>query len=143
MPRLYLDTVRQLEERTARQRPWWLNVTLLPALLVAALPKCPLCLVAYAGVLGTLGLDPFLYRTWLMPVTLVFSAATLAVLAFRAPCRRGYRPFVVGSVAVALIVAGKFVFDNTPLLVAGMALLLAASVWNAWPKKEKAAYCHC
>ena len=128
-----------------RRRHWRLNVALLPALLAAALPKCPLCLLAYAGVAGSVGLDPILYRAWLLPLTLTFAAVALMMLAYRAPRRRGYRPLLLGAVAVAMIVAGKFILDFLPLLVAGMVLLLAASVWNSWPKKEKAARagCHC
>ena len=127
------------------RRQWRLSVTLVPALLIAALPKCPLCLLAYAGVLSTLGLDPILYRAWLLPLTLAFSAVALAMMAFRARRRRGYKPLLAGLAAVAMIVAGKFVCDYTPLLVAGMALLPAASAWNSWPKKEKAEQvgCHC
>lgn len=128
-----------------RRRHWRLNVALLPALLIAALPKCPLCLLAYAGVVGSIGLDPILYRAWLLPLTLVFAAAALMMLAYRAPRRHGYRPLLLGVVAVAMIVAGKFILDFLPLLVVGMVLLLAASVWNSWPQKEKAARagCHC
>lgn len=139
-----LNPARQPDAIPIR-RHWRLNLALVPALLIAALPKCPLCLLAYAGVLGSLGLDPILYRAWLLPVTLAFAAAALVMLAYGAPRRRGYRPLLLGALAVAMIVAGKFSFESVPLLVAGMALLLAASVWNSWPKKEKAAQpgCHC
>ena len=101
--------------------------------------------MAYAGVLGSLGFDPILYRVWLLPVTLAFAATALMMLAYRAPRRQGYRPLLLGVVAVAMIVTGKFILDFLPLLVAGMVLLLAASVWNSWPKKEQAAHvgCHC
>ncbi|MFL6214783.1 MAG: hypothetical protein ACJ74J_12935 [Blastocatellia bacterium] len=140
-----LNPARHPEAIPLRRRPWRLNVALVPTLLLAALPKCPLCLVAYAGVLGSLGFDPILYRAWLLPVTLAFAATALMMLAYRAPRRQGYRPLLLGVVAVAMIVAGKFILDFLPLLVAGMVVLLAASVWNSWPKKEQAAQvgCHC
>ena len=126
-------------------RSWRLNLALVPALIMAALPKCPLCLLAYAGVLGTLGLDPRLYRAWFLPLTLAFSTATLVVLAFRAQRRHGYGPFVVGFTAVSIILASKFYFDSMPLLYTGIVLLLAASIWNSWPKKAKPlpVSCHC
>ena len=126
-------------------RSWRLNLALVPALIMAALPKCPLCLLAYAGVLGTLGLDPWLYRAWFLPLTLAFSTATLVVLAFRAQRRHGYGPFFVGFTAVTVILASKFYFDSMPMLYFGIVLLLAASIWNSWPKKEKPLQlsCHC
>jgi hypothetical protein len=138
-----LNPAQQTEATPVRRRHWRLNAALLPALLIAALPKCPLCLLAYAGVVGSLGLDPILYRAWLLPLTLAFAAAALIMLAYRAPRRRGYGPLLLGAAAVAMIVAGKFLLDFLPLLVAGMLLLLAASVWNSWPKKEKAARAGC
>lgn len=126
-----------------RGRSWRLNLALAPALIMAALPKCPFCLLAYAGVLGTLGLDPLLYRAWFLPLALAFSTATLVVLALRAQRRHGYGPFFVGFTAVIIILAGKFYFDFMPMLYTGMFLLLAASIWNSWPKKEKAAQVDC
>jgi hypothetical protein len=67
------------------------------------------------------------------------------MLALRAQRRHGYGPFFVGLAAVSLILAGKFYFDYLPLLYAGMVLLLAASIWNSRPKKEKSLQvgCHC
>jgi hypothetical protein len=140
-----LNPAQDRQAMPIRRRQWRLNVALVPALLVAALPKCPLCLLAYAGVLGSLGLDPILYREWLLPTTLVFAAAALAMLAYRAPRRRGYRPLMLGVAAVTMIVTGKFIFDLVALLAAGMVVLLVASVWNSYPKKETATHagCHC
>jgi mercuric ion transport protein len=140
-----LNPARDSEAMPIPRRQWRLNVALVPALLIAALPKCPLCLLAYAGVLGSLGLDPILYRAWLLPTTLAFAAAALAMLWYRAPRRRGYRPLMLGVAAVTIIITGKFIFDLVPLLIVGMVLLLVASVWNSYPKKEQAAHagCHC
>src|SRR5689334_10059242 len=95
-----LNPAKDDEAMPTRRRHWRLNVALLPALLIAALPKCPLCLLAYAGVVGSIGLDPILYRAWLLPLTLVFAAAALMMLAYRAPRRHGYRPLLLGVVAV-------------------------------------------
>lgn len=143
MERKIID--QRLAVPTLGWRRWRLNLLLVPALIMAALPKCPLCLLAYAGVLGTLGFDPLVYRAWFLPLTLALSTATLAALLIRAQRRQGYGPFGVGLAAVILILAGKFYFDFTPLLYAGTGLLLAASVWNSWPKKAKAlpVSCHC
>jgi len=140
-----INTDQQVAAPAANWRSVRLNLALVPALIMAALPKCPLCLLAYAGVLGTLGLDPLLYRAWFLPLTLAFSTATLAVLIFRAPRRQGYGPFAAGLAAVVIILASKFYFNYTLLMYAGMVLLLAASIWNSWPKKEKVlpVSCHC
>jgi hypothetical protein len=140
-----VNPAQHSEAMPMRRRRWRLNIALLPALLIAALPKCPLCLLAYAGVVGSVGLDPILYRAWLLPLTLMFAATALIMLAYRAPRRHGYRPLLLGVAAVAMIIAGKFILDFLPLLVVGMVLLLVASVWNSWPQKEKTANdsCHC
>ncbi|MGB7924804.1 MAG: hypothetical protein WCF57_16295 [Pyrinomonadaceae bacterium] len=132
-------------EREAAVRGWRLNLALVPALVMAVLPKCPFCLLAYAGVLGTLGFDPVLYRSWLLPLTAIFSGTAVGMLAYRARRRRGYGPFFLGLLAVSIILTGKFHFDYMPATYLGVGLLLSASVWNSWPKRDvpESARCHC
>lgn len=109
---------------------------LLPAIGAALLPKltCPVCWPAYAAVLSALGVSFVDYTPYLLPLTMAFLAITLAMLAWRP--RRGYAPLVLGVVASAVVLVGKFLFDSDVAVYSGVALLVGASMWNAWPKKS-------
>lgn len=113
-------------------------LALLPAAGTALLPKltCPACWPAYAAMLSSVGIGFVDYTPWLFPVTVVFLVITLALLAWRP--RRGVRPLALGAVASAVVLIGKFAFDSEFTVYAGVALLAAASFWNAWPTREAA-----
>jgi hypothetical protein len=110
------------------------------ALIVAALPKCPMCLLAYAGFLGSLGLgssaSTALYVGWLLPASALFLGLTVVLLAFGARRRRGYGPAIVATVSGAAILLGKFRLDCLPLVYAGLLLIWLAVLWNAWSTKR-------
>lgn len=110
--------------------------SLLPVVGAALLPKltCPACWPAYAALLSSLGLGFVDYTPWLMPATLLFLAVTLVTLAWRP--RRGRAPLLLGIAASAVVIAGKFALDSEPAVYAGVALLIAASAWNAWPARQ-------
>ena len=106
-----------------------IGATLLPAV------TCPACWPAYAGLMGSLGLGFVDYTPWLMPVTVVFLTIALAALAWQGYRRRDYRPFGLGASGAAILVIGKFQMDSEVALYSGITLIIAASVWNAWPRK--------
>jgi mercuric ion transport protein len=108
----------------------------LPTIGVALLPKltCPACWPAYAGLLSAMGFGFVNYTPYLLPLMAVFLVLTLATLAYRARVRRGFGPFAVGSLAAMIVLIGKFWLDSDTALYAGIALLVGASLWNAWPK---------
>lgn len=118
---------------------WKSSLAVLPAIGAALLPKvaCPACWPAYGGILSILGLGFLLDATWLLPATATFLAVALAALAFRARTRRGYLPLCVGSVGAVVVLAGKFVFDREAAMYAGIGLLVAASIWNSWPRPQR------
>ncbi len=117
---------------------WRLSLAALPGLAFALLPKlaCPACWPAYAGLLGSLGLGFLIETRWLLPLTAIFLTAALAALAYRARRRHGLMPFGLGIAATALVLAGKFWLESNPATYAGVALLVAASLWNTWPKRQ-------
>jgi hypothetical protein len=45
---------------------------------------------------------------------------------------------MLGGVAAMTILVGKFWLDSDPALYGGVALLVGASLWNAWPKAAPA-----
>ncbi len=116
---------------------------LLPAVGAALLPKltCPACWPAYAALLGALGVGFIDYTPYLLPLTLVFLVVTLVILAWRP--RRGVAPLALGLCAAAIMLIGKFFFDSDIATYAGVALLVGASTWNAWPTQVKAACVNC
>jgi hypothetical protein len=108
----------------------------LPAAGAALLPKltCPACWPAYAAVLSSLGVGFVDYTPLLFPATAVFLVLTLALIAWRP--RRGVSPLLLGVIASAVVLLGKFAFDSEATVYTGIALLAGASAWNAWPRKS-------
>jgi hypothetical protein len=86
-----------------------------------------------------MGLTFLLDKTYLLPLTILFLVATVAMLAYRANSRRGYGPFVAGLAAAILMLAGDVFVESDLCIYGGVAILVAASVWNAWPKRDRAA----
>ena len=116
---------------------------MLPAVGAALLPKltCPVCWPAYAAVLSALGIGFVDYTPYLLPLTLAFLGVTLAVLAWRP--RRGYAPLALGVAASMIVLVGKFFFDSDIATYAGVALLVGASICNAWPIQAESVCVNC
>ena len=114
------------------------NSALLPTVGVALLPKlaCPACWPAYAGLLSSLGIGFMDYTPYLVPFTLVFLTISLGTMVYRAKSRRGYRPLILGLIAGAVLMVGKFVYNSDAAMYAGLAILVTASLWNTWPKSQ-------
>lgn len=114
--------------------------SLTTALIVAALPKCPMCLLAYVSVLGSLGLGSSagatLYLAWAPRVAALFLGLTVVLLAFGARRRRGYGPALMATGSSAVILMGKFWLDQPPMVYAGLFLMCMAVLWNALPTKR-------
>lgn len=49
--------------------------------------------------------------------------------------RRGYGPLVLGAGAAAALWSGEHLVGSEGLALAGAGLLIAASLWNAWPRR--------
>lgn len=115
---------------------WRSSLAVLPGVGVALLPKiaCPACWPAYAGLLSSAGLGFLGEARWLLPLTAAFLCVAVGALAFRARVRRGYGPFGLGLVASAVVLLGKFALDSDAAMYAGIGLLVAASLWNTWPR---------
>lgn len=132
-----IEAARQ--KRSDRRRLSWLWVPLasLPGGLASLLPvaACPLCLPAYAGFLSAVGLGFLLQARYLLPLMVTFLILALLALAYRAHRRRSYAPLVVGAVASAAIVVGRFILVFDGVVYFGVALLIVASIWNAIPRK--------
>jgi hypothetical protein len=116
---------------------WKRSLAVLAGIGVSLLPKlaCPLCWPAYTGLVSALGLGFLISGKYLLPLTIVFLAIAAAALGFRGSRRHGCGPFCLGLVAAAMILIGKFYLDAAPAAYAGVGLLIAASIWNSWPRR--------
>lgn len=120
------------------KKAWKIFVAVIPGASMALLPKlaCPACWPAYAGFLSAMGLGFVNYTPYLLPMTIAFLLLAALSLGYRAKYRRGYGPLLVGFFSGAVVVVGKFILNSEPALYAGIGLLMAASAWNAWPRKK-------
>jgi len=114
---------------------WKQGLLALPGVGVSLLPKlaCPLCWPAYAGLLSSVGLGFLISAAYLLPLTAGFLVIALGGLAFKANSRHGYGPFLLGLLAAAAVLLGKFRWESSPTKYGAVALLVIASLWNAWP----------
>lgn len=120
----------------SQQGGWPSSLATLPGIVAGVLPVgiCPACWPVYAGVLSAMGLGFLMEGAYLLPLTASLLLGAVASLAYRAGSRRGYGPFVLGLLASALLLVGKFRFTSGLSVYGGVAVLVAASVWNAWPR---------
>jgi hypothetical protein len=108
------------------------NSALAPALLLALLPKCPVCL---AGVLVLVGLEAVVGTSGVLVLTLVAVLGFLAILGVGARRRGNKAPLWLGIAASILVLFGKVFFAADGVLYAGMCGLFVASIWNSWPAR--------
>jgi copper chaperone CopZ len=118
------------------KRGWKPTLLSIPAILASLIPSitCPLCVTAYTALLSTLGLGFLMSSTYLLPLTVAMLAVAVAALGFEALKRGNWGPFALSLFGSAVILIGKFFFVSEPATYAGVALLLAASVWNLGPR---------
>lgn len=83
-----------------------------------------------------MGLTFLLKTTYLLPLMVGALVVAVIGLGFRAGQRHGYGPLAVGVVSAVLLLVGRFVFLSDAMMYCGGGLLIAASVWNSWPRKR-------
>lgn len=118
-------------------RTWKQSLMTIPGVGVSLLPKlvCPFCWPAYAGLLSSVGLGFLISARYLLPVTAAVLVIAVGALAFRANRRQGYGPFALGLFAALGVLVGKFWWESNPAMYGAVAVLVIASLWNAWPQR--------
>jgi hypothetical protein len=106
------------------------HIPLVSAILIALLPKCPLCLAAWLGIIGSASVSSWLNRVWGVPLTAGFLSIAIGTLALRAWRQRDSRPFWLGLLGAAAVLYGKCIVTVPLLLLAGLGLLIGATFWN-------------
>jgi hypothetical protein len=104
------------------------HLTLLPAVVLVLLPKCPLCLMVWLGALSSLGVSSWVSGLWGAPLAIGLLALTASALVLRARRSRDWGPVLVGLLGSGALLAGKLWLDAPPLLYAGLSLLVVASI---------------
>ena len=119
-------------------RTWKRGLLALPGVGISMLPKlaCPACWPAFAGLLTSVGLGFLISAVYLLPLTAAFLVLALGAMAFRANKRHGYGPFLLGAVAASGVLLGKFVWESNPTTFGLVGLLVIASLWNTWPRRD-------
>ncbi|HJQ27140.1 MAG TPA: hypothetical protein VKA60_24845 [Blastocatellia bacterium] len=111
-----------------QRRTRWMVVS---TVVLAVAPKCPFCLMAFFGAVGSAAAAAPFYRAWLAPLTAVWLALTVGVLALPLSGRR-YGPVLLGLLAGLAVFGGKFILDSQALVYVGIAALIGAAAWRAW-----------
>jgi mercuric ion transport protein len=131
------SVVADLDQPEEGRGRWWV-FAVLPGIGTALLPKltCPVCWPAYTALLSSFGINFVDYTPYLLPTVSMLLAITLGALAYRARRRQGYGPFGLGVLGAAAILFGKFASEIDVGVYAGAGLLIVASIWNLWPRRQ-------
>jgi protein SCO1 len=115
----------------ARRRVSRALLSLLPPVLLALVPKCPLCWAAYLSVLGIAGLERLPYPAFAAPFLLSLVAVNVLAAFWRARAQRCYWPFLAclsGALLLAPLAFGQRWLGLAP---AGVALSLLGVLGGA------------
>jgi hypothetical protein len=95
--------------------------------------------------MSALGVGSVINSQWLRPLALALLLLSVGALLIRGRRRGGYGPLFLGLIAATAMYWCKFRlnYDIGAYLSGG--LLVAASIWNARPKRQTAddTQCHC
>lgn len=120
------------------KRSWKSIISTIPSLAVGLLPSfsCPSCWPGYAAFMGAIGLGVYDYSEYLIPITAVAIAFSLAMLGWQAFRRKWYSPFILALVGSTIHVAGRFILESEMFSNFGIGLLFIASIWSSLSKRR-------
>ena len=118
---------------TQPRRVWKAALAAAPPILLALLPKCPLCLGAWLAAAGLGGLQFLANRAWSIPMAMALLLLHVT-LVYRRSRKTHNRLAIALSIAGALaIVAGVAFPGAQPASIAGAILIGLASLAIPWP----------
>ena len=101
------------------------------SIVLAFAPKCPVCFLAYFGVFGVAASSASAYRVWLPPITALWLALTVALLAVGRGTQGRIGPVSLALVSGIAVFAGRFNLENRLVMFAGLIGLAGATLWRA------------
>ncbi len=125
-----------LFDAAPRKKPvaghWQAAAASFPAVGTALLPKltCPLCFPAYAAILSALGIEFLDYTPYLLPLTAIFLAVAITVLALQVRRTGNVIPLILGVAASLIVLFAKFGLEADWLTTAGIIMLIAAIIFG-------------
>ena len=96
--------------------------------VVSHFVACPACWPLVGGLISALGLTSLLETRLMLPLFVGCLLLAIAPLAFQA--RHHLQPFILGLIASAFVLVGKFLLNATAVTVAGIAVLVVANIWS-------------
>lgn len=109
----------------------------LPAILLLILPKCPLCVGAWFGLFGALGVSSWMMSGRGIPLGIALLSVAVGALAVRAIRSRDLRPVPPGLFGSLALLAGRYLNDVWLLGLGTALLLLACTIGAARREKNK------
>jgi hypothetical protein len=106
-------------------------LTLLPAIALMLLPKCPLCFAAWLGIFGSFGSSAWLSAVWGTPLAVALLSFAVAALALRARYIRNIRPLLLGLLGAAALLSDKYTIVPLSFVYMGLLLLTVACLWSS------------
>lgn len=103
--------------------------SLLPAIALAVLPKCPLCLAAYGSALAAAGLNTSAHYEFVQPLVWGIMALSTLILIFGAAKRKDLITIFTYLAGVGILMAGKMLTSSF-WIYTGLLLVVAAAVRN-------------
>ncbi|HLK37623.1 MAG TPA: hypothetical protein VKU41_12775 [Polyangiaceae bacterium] len=114
----------------------WRRLPALPAITLVLLPKCPACLVAWAGVLGAWGAGRFWHLPLGVWIALVLAATVIGAVTVRAIRTRQPGLALAGCMATGALLAAKFFVDSPPLVYGAALVLILTATGDRWVRRS-------
>ncbi len=114
---------------------WKKSLGVLPAVGAVMVPgiSCPACWPGYAAILSSLGIGFIPSTRYLLPLAAACLALYWMLLAWEARKQHRFGPLALATFASGGVLFGRFYLGWNSVMYGGVVLLVAASLWNAWP----------
>jgi len=109
-----------------------IGASAISAMLIAIMPKCPICWMA---LMGALGVSSMINAVWMRPLAVGFLLFPVGALFIRVQ-RQRYGPFFLAFAGAVAMYLCKFVLFYDPGVYLSGAALIAASIWNVTNKRR-------
>jgi protein SCO1/2 len=126
--RMQWDVAAVLAELETHLSKWKTAFIPLPAILLALLPKCPLCVGAYFTAFGLGGLQFLAQRAWTIPITTVFLLLNVWLIWRRARRTHNILAIALSSTGALILWMGMFLAGGRAVAIVGALLIVAASI---------------